>query len=574
MTLQNFYDILDKELDAVIADNPKDEALQKGGIEQRKARAFLIWFLQFYGKKSIYNSYITDGTDDTSCDIIFPTHDSVGKKIMYVVQSKWCARKNCIDETKAKEFKATLDDFKLIYSSQKEIKSEKNKTFNEQYQAIKQHLAENNAIKFIYLTLNQNNPILSENIDLFGKQFGDIEVIDIERLKRDFIEVEYKGIQPENPLEYNYEAESDTIILPIEQLETERNFLSVKGSAHDCYIFLVRPKAIFDLFEKYRFKLFFNNIRNPFIESEYNRQLSQTLREAPDVFFYYNNGITAITRQIPKKIHGAAKQIEIAGLQIINGAQTVYAIHKAYKEANGKRIALNQAMVMFRLVESVNREFDLNITRFTNQQNPTEPRDFWVNDPVQIRLQNESFKTNYWYSVRRNEFPKVPENTVKIIPSSEFILAYLDFWGDKNKVARHEEGIWTRLNNTLKTTGWTGYKGVYELYFNENTEFIDLLVAYRTKELLHPKIEALDLELDLLNDVRLVLTALFGKDLNALILDKLKFNTDFLYKVLAFVVKGKMMKKSNKPISIEDFESSTFITKEIIDAVDWESILK
>jgi hypothetical protein len=285
MTLHDFYDLLDKELDAVIADNPKDENLHKGGIEQRKARAFLIWFLQFYGKKSIYNSYITDGTDDTSCDIIFSTFDSVGKKVMYVVQSKWCARKNCNDEIKAKEFKATLDDFKLIYSSQKEIKSKTNKTFNEQYETIKQHLADNNSIKFVYLTLNQNNASISENMELFRKQVSDIEIIDIERLKRDFIEVKYKGIQPENPLEYNYEAESDTILLPIEQLDIEKNFLSVKG-AHNSYTFLVRPKAIYDLFEKYGFKLFFNNIRNPLIESEYNRQIVQTLRDAPDVFFY------------------------------------------------------------------------------------------------------------------------------------------------------------------------------------------------------------------------------------------------------------------------------------------------
>ena len=292
MTLQDFYDILDEELDAVIADNPKDEALQQRGIEQRKAYAFLIWFLQFYGKKSIYNSYITDGKYDTSCDIIFPTHDSVGKKIMYIVQSKWCARKNCNKESNAQEFKATLDDFKLIYSSQKEVSSITNKTFNEQYQAIKQHLADNNSVKFIYLTLNRNNPIISENLDLFRKQISDIEVIDIERLKRDFIEAKYKGIQPKNPLQYNYEAESDTIILPIEQLDIEKNYLAVKG-AHNSYTFVVRPKAIYDLFEKYGFKLFFNNIRNPLIESEYNRQILETLRDAPDVFFFCNNGITA-----------------------------------------------------------------------------------------------------------------------------------------------------------------------------------------------------------------------------------------------------------------------------------------
>lgn len=563
MTLQDFYDILDKELDAVIADNPRDENLHKGDVNTRKAYALLVWFMRFYGKRIHYSINITEGNEDASCDIIFSMPDTVGTKIIYVVQVKWKSRKNCLEKIDSTAFKATLDDFKLIHSGKKEF-SNKNTVFNEQYALVKQHLLENQYVKFVYLTLCQDNPSIAKNVQHFQSEVADIEIIDIERLKRDFIEVRYKGIQPQNPLEYNYEPENETIILPIEQLEISKNFLTFKGGGHNSYVFLVRPKTIYDLFEKYRFKLFFNNIRNPFIESEYNRQLSQTLRDAPDVFFHYNNGITGITSQIPKRINSSAQQIEIAGLQIINGAQTVYAIHKAYKEANGKRLALSEATVMFRLVESVNREFDLNITRFTNQQNPTEPRDFWVNDPVQIRLQNESFKTNYWYSVRRNEFPKVPHNGVKIIPSSDFILAYLDFWGDKNKVARHEEGIWTRLNNTLKTIGWTEYKGVYERYFNEDTQFIDLLVAYRIKEVLQPKIEALDLELSLLNNVRQVLTTLFDKELNVLVLDKLKFNdVDFFYKVLAFAI------QNNK----ED-EPKQKPNKELIEAIDWESVLK
>ena len=563
MTLQDFYDILDKELEAVIADNPRDENLQKGDVNTRKAYALLVWFMRFYGKRIHYSINITEGNEDASCDIIFSMPDTVGKKIIYIVQAKWKSRKNCLEKIDSTAFKATLDDFKLIHSGKKEF-SNKNTVFNEQYALVKQHLLENNYVKFIYLTLCQDNPSIAENIQHFQSEIADIEIIDIERVKRDFIEARYKGIQPQNPLEYNYEPENETIILPIEQLEIEKNFLSIKGSAHDSYIFLVRPKAIYDLFEKYRFKLFFNNIRNPFIESEYNRQLSQTLRDAPDVFFYYNNGITGITRQIPKHINSSAEQIEIEGLQIINGAQTVYAIHKAYKEANGSRSALSKSMVMFRLVESVNREFDLNITRFTNQQNPTEPRDFWVNDPVQIRLQNESFKTNYWYSVRRNEFPNIPKNTVKIIPSSDFILAYLDFWDDNNKVARHEEGIWTRFNNTLKTIGWTEYKGVYERYFNENTQFIDLLVAYRIKELLQPKIDALNLELSILNNVRQVLTTFFGNELNDLVLDKLKFNdVDFFYKILAFAIQNNNKKEPKQEPN-----------KELIEAIDWEIVFK
>ncbi len=571
MTLQDFYDAIDAELQTVISENPQDMRLHKGDMEQRKSFAFLIWFLKFYGQRPIYNLNITEGDDDTSCDIIFSSIDIVGKKVFYVVQAKWKTKKNCTGKLDSTAFKSTLDDFKLVYSGQKKY-SNKNENFNRKYAELKQHLDENQYVKFIYLTLSQSNPSVSENLELFRNQTADIEIIDIERLRRDFIEVNYKKIQPQNPLEYDYNPENEKIILPIEQLEIEKNFLRV-DAPFNAYTFLIRPKTIHDLFEKYKFKLFFRNIRNPLIASDYNQQIEQTMRDEPDYFWYFNNGITAITRDLPRRITPTAQQIEITGFQIINGAQTAYSVYKAYRDAkNGKREDLNKALMQLRIVQSINQSFDLNITRFTNQQNPTEPRDFWANDPVQVRLQNESFTTNYWYSVKRGEFRDVPEN-IEVVSNQDFIDAYLDFWGITHMAEKHELSIWTSVKNILQHPFTGNYKGMYERYFNEDTKFIDLNVAYKIKVLLAPKIKAWGLNLSILNYVRQVLTTLFGQELNALVLDKLKFsNPVFFYKVLAFVIQDINTKKVNEPFS--DFESPSIITKDIIDAVDWESILK
>ena len=216
MTFLDFYDVLDAELETVISDNKQDTRLYKGDESTRKSFAFLIWFLKLYGKRPIYNLNITEGDDDTSCDIIFSTLDNVGKKIFYVVQAKWKSKKNCTEKLDSTAFKATLDDFKLVYSGQKQFSS-KNENFNKQYEALKQHLAENQYVKFVYVTLCQTNPSVAENVELFKKQYADIEIIDIDRLRRDFIEVQYKKIDPQNPLEYDYNPEVETITLPIEQ---------------------------------------------------------------------------------------------------------------------------------------------------------------------------------------------------------------------------------------------------------------------------------------------------------------------------------------------------------------------
>ncbi|MEY3400634.1 MAG: hypothetical protein RLZZ86_237 [Cyanobacteriota bacterium] len=78
---------------------------------------------------------------------------------------------------------------------------------------------------------------------------------------------------------------------------------------------LLRPKSIYDLFEKYRFALFYKNVRNPLLQSQFG-----------------------------------------------------------------------ESLVTLRLLKSGGKDFDLNVTRYTNSQNPVDDRDFCANDDIQIML--------------------------------------------------------------------------------------------------------------------------------------------------------------------------------------------
>jgi hypothetical protein len=199
MTIQDFYDILDKELDAVIADNPTNEALQKGDIATRKSYALLNWFINFYSKPIDYTLDITHEYKERSCTFVFSTVNRIGKKIIYVVESNWKSAETFLNPIDLIDFKLSLDYFKLINSNKKEFKY-KDEQFYECYKLVQRHLAMNYEIKFIYLSLGQSTPTLSNLIDHFDKQSADIEFIDIERLKHDYIEVKYNKIQPQNLL--------------------------------------------------------------------------------------------------------------------------------------------------------------------------------------------------------------------------------------------------------------------------------------------------------------------------------------------------------------------------------------
>ena len=265
MTIQDFYDTLDTEFQKVIDDNPHDQRLQKDK-QNIKSYAFMIWFMRFYGRRTIHNQYITDGDDDTSCDIIFSNLDAFGKTVFYVVQAKWNNRKNATSKFSGETFRATLADFELVLTGQKQVL--RNENFARKYEELRKHIEQNGDIKFIYLTLCQTNPSVADNIEAFKRAtHHDVEIIDIERLKRDFIEVRYKHIQPENPLEYDYNPEEEAIDLAIEQLETDKNYVQIQAP-FKTYMLLIRPKTIHDLFAKYGFKLFFRNIRNPLIASQ------------------------------------------------------------------------------------------------------------------------------------------------------------------------------------------------------------------------------------------------------------------------------------------------------------------
>jgi len=169
------------------------------------------------------------------------------------------------------------------------------------------------------------------------------------RLKKHYVELEYKGIKTHNPIEEPYEPKEE-IEFEIDKL----NFINTKEPLpYKSYIFLVKPKMIFDLFEKYGFALFYKNIRNPLPSSLYNEDIVKTINEDPLNFWYFNNGITAITEKI-QDFHKDAEKIKINGIQIINGAQTVFSIYSAYKNANDnkKDKMNNNALVTLRLSKS------------------------------------------------------------------------------------------------------------------------------------------------------------------------------------------------------------------------------
>ncbi len=470
MLTKDFYQIIDQELSEIIKKYSDDEMIKKHykSEDNQKSYAFLIWFLEFYGKKTDYVHYITDGPGDNSCDIIFDAKDTRGKIIYYVIQSKWNNEKNAEKNIVGTDLGYAISDFTTMLRGNKQ--PTENDNFNNKLTELSEHIRNNGFVKFIFLALCQER--IDDNVNSFNQEFGPhikLKFIDINRIKHDYIEHKYKQIKPANPLEHTYKPEDILIELEVTRRKNNGDFVRI-DKPFDAYIFLVKSSLIFNLFEEFSFSLFFKNVRNPIINSAINEQIEKTLSENPAYFWYYNNGITAIVDSLPK-ISKLANKFKVYGFQIINGAQTVYAIHSVYKNASPREREKmdNEIFITLRLLKSGGKNFDLQVTRYTNSQNPISDRDFHANDDVQIRLQQESFKTKFWYEKREGEFRgKIPKG-IKIVPNKICAEAYL--------VYELQEGLNDDKRNLLFVSNKEHPNGLYEKIFNERTKFRDILCS-------------------------------------------------------------------------------------------------
>ena len=483
----DFYRILDAELEQIVSGRLEKNLLARlKQDQQKKSYALLVWFLDFYSDIANIDQYITDGSQDCSCDIILDLTDSQGVKTFYVVQSKWNNEANCTGELDSTELKAFLSDFQSVVRGERTGSA--NAKFNSRYNDLTEHIRKNGAVKAIFLSLKNRCTTISENIQSTKNAIGgtvDIECFDINRIKIDYISKIFKGAIPPNPLNSVYSPEYERIRLSVARDDSANRNQIFLRAPFESHVFCVKPSMIHRLVERYGVSLFEKNVRNPLKTSSINREIEHTLKNNPSYFWYYNNGITAITRSIPE-VSPQSDEFEVIGLQIINGAQTAYSIYTALKSCSIEQRELIDAetRIIFRLLKSGGTDFDLKVTKFTNSQNPVSDRDFWSNDPIQERVQRYFYETKIWYERRAGEFRKSPSGVV-VVPNTFIASAYLAFWlGDPVGVFDAAIRRESKKGDMIFTSHKENEKGLYERIFNDHTDSKAVFASFCMLDLL------------------------------------------------------------------------------------------
>ena len=138
--------------------------------------------------------------------------------------------------------------------------------------------------------------------------------------------------------------------------------------------------------------LYHKNIRGFKGSTDVNDSIVSTVKDAPDKFLYFNNGITLLCSELEKQPLGGKSRssgvFDCKGASVVNGAQTVGSIISALSPP---AVNPSTARVMVRLIslEGCPPDFGFEVTRATNTQNRIEKRDFAALDKEQSRLRSD-----------------------------------------------------------------------------------------------------------------------------------------------------------------------------------------
>ena len=182
------------------------------------------------------------------------------------------------------------------------------------------------------------------------------------------------------------------------------------------------PGAILaDLYNRYGGRLLEGNVRS-FLSAKgkINREIRNTILNNPEMFFAYNNGISATAYAVQVEYGEMCPYItEITSLQIVNGGQTTASLASAAINDKNKVNGLKGIYVPMKLsVVKPEKTMELipNLAKYANKQNKVSDADFFSNHAFHIRIEDFSrrvlapafmgnqFGTHWYYERARGQY--------------------------------------------------------------------------------------------------------------------------------------------------------------------------
>lgn len=227
---------------------------------------------------------------------------------------------------------------------------------------------------------------------------------------------------------------------------------------YECYLAIIPGNVLAKLYKEFSNELLESNVRAFLGQAgKYNKGIRDTIREKPQMFLPYNNGITATAENVETTI--IDNQLYLTRLndfQIVNGGQTTASLfhtQKKFKDADLSKVFVQMKLTVIKDIEQKNIEVP-NIARFANSQNKVSELDLTSNNPYFVQIESLSRKkyvidpnnrnlSTLWYferingqyreslnklatSVQQRKFKEQNPTQQKIVKSD--IAKYINIW--------------------------------------------------------------------------------------------------------------------------------------------------
>ncbi len=292
---------------------------------------------------------------------------------------------------------------------------------------------------------------------------------------------------------------------------------SAATADYNSYLCIIPGSVLADIYDQYGSQLLEGNVRS-FLSTKVavNKKIRETILKSPDMFFAYNNGVsaTAMDVKIETTEHGRFL-VSARDFQIINGGQTTASLsntrHKDKADLKGIYVQMKLTEIDEKDVDR-STELIRSISRSSNSQNKVSDADFFATHPFHIRMEQFSrrifapaeagaqYETKWFYERARGQYLQAQ---MRMTPSKkkQFTLQ-----NPKSKVITKTDlakvrNTWSGFPQVVSKGAQTNFMKYAEKIdekwseddrrFNERyyTESVALVILFKHLEKLIPKLD-------------------------------------------------------------------------------------
>ncbi len=170
----------------------------------------------------------------------------------------------------------------------------------------------------------------------------------------------------------------------------------LRSASYKSYLAVMPATVLAELYGKYGSRLLEQNVRSFLqVRGNVNKGIRATIMTDPEMFFAYNNGITATAREVEtiERANGVVIT-SLKDLQIVNGGQTTASLFHTNRKDKASLENIFVQMKLSVIDDERSEEVVPKISEYANTQNKVNAADFFSNHPYHVRM--EGFSRRLW----------------------------------------------------------------------------------------------------------------------------------------------------------------------------------